>query len=75
MSKYVVSLHYNDKGCCEYLKGGTYRRDGDKYACVTGLAREAKRYCSSKKARAAVEALKDSCVNLNCDYHIWEVIE
>lgn len=71
MSKFVVRFDYLGQRS-EFLGHGSYFFLGVKYAVLTSY-REAKRYTSENRARAAVKKLVYSCINTSNTYKIIEV--
>ena len=74
--KYVIRITDTIGGVrrTEYIGNGTYTVNGAKYAVLLGAdIDKAKRYTSHKRAKNAIEKLKDTCENLIGSYEIEEV--
>lgn len=65
---YIISLG-NEQG---YIYGGTFRIGGKKFAKMTRLRIEAKRYSSKAKAVSAGKKLAKSCSNIINHFFVEE---
>lgn len=73
--KYIIKLKYPDYKTAEYVSGGSFIYQGEKYACITNVFTDAKRYSSYKRAISARDKLFASCTNVPTEYEILEVDE
>ena len=71
--KFVVKITY--RGLVDYIGNGSYRVNKEKYAVLTGMESDAKRYKTYHIAKRAYETLKESCVNLEGDVEFVKVDE
>ena len=72
---YILALKYGkiNYPYIEFYKGGTFRHQGEKYACISTDKRDAKLFKSRKVAENAYLRLRESCVNIEDMYEIIEV--
>lgn len=73
--KYIIRLKYSGYNSAEYISGGSFVYQGEKYACITNVFKDAKRYSSYKVAVNARNKLFSSCTNVPSEYEILEVNE
>ena len=71
--KYIISIHEGTHA--DYIVGGSYIFQSEKYAILTESKEEAKRYSSYGRASAALKKLCISCVNMYDTCKIEEVEE
>lgn len=71
--KYIIAIY--DGIHVDYIVGGSYVFQGEKYAALTATRKEAKRYSSYNRASAAFKKLHTSCVNTYGTCKIEEVEE
>lgn len=71
--KYIIAIY--DGRHVDYIVGGSYIFQQEKYATLTESRKEAKRYSSYNRASAALKKLLISCVNIYGKCKIEEVDE
>lgn len=69
--KYIIVIY--DGVHADYIVGGTYIFQHEKYAILTEQRKDAKRYKSYNRASAALKKLQISCVNIYGKCKIEEV--
>ncbi len=71
--KYIIAMY--DRIRPDYIVGGSYIVQNEKYATLTEDLKDAKRYSSYNRASAALEKLLMNCVNITGKCKIEEVEE
>lgn len=69
--KYIIGIY--DGIHADYIVGGSYIFQHEKYAILTECRKDAKRYSSYNRASAALKKLHTSCVNIYGKCKIEEV--
>ena len=61
--EYIIEVE-NHYGVKSFITGGTYKFGGERYACVSEIISNAKRYSSKGRAINAGNKLAASCKNI-----------